>query len=72
MGKREETRRETMIRKYGSEEAYKQQMSEWAKKGGEGVPKNKRTFSNNPDLAREAGKKGAEAMWKKRREGEKE
>jgi general stress protein YciG len=33
---------------------------EIARKGGESVPKEKRSFSRNPDLAAEAGRKGGQ------------
>lgn len=42
--------------------------SEIARKGGASVPRDKRSFSQDPDLAREAGRKGGQASPTLRRE----
>jgi hypothetical protein len=38
----------------------KEQQRQISKKGGESVPPEERSFSKNPQLAREAGRKGGE------------
>lgn len=55
-----EKRRQTMIKKFGSEEAYLEHMKAIAIKGGSNGHKG--GFAGNPELAREAGKKGGRAM----------
>jgi general stress protein YciG len=55
--------KETMIKKYGSEEAYKEHMREIRKlvtkhPGG--------SFKNDPNLAKEMSKKALEARWGKK------
>lgn len=45
---------------------------EIARKGGESVPDEKRSFSQNPQLASEAGRKGGESRRSERRPPSKE
>lgn len=61
-------RRETMIRKYGSEEAYLTAVKQWASKGG--LSGSNGLAEMTPEQRSEVGKKGHKAMLKKMRENE--
>lgn len=52
----------TMIKKYGSEEAVKEVLRAGQKKSRENYA-GTGGFAANPELAKEAGKKGAEKRW---------
>lgn len=55
------------IEKYGSEQAVKEHFSNAGKKG-KGVKRARTELGDNPELARERGKLGAEKRWGKRSE----
>lgn len=59
-------REQTLIAKYGSLEAYKAKLREWASQGGTKNP----TFANDRELAKRAGKKGHAAYVEKIKKGE--
>lgn len=52
------TNKENSKRGFGAMD--KEQQREISRKGGESVPAEQRSFSKNPELAREAGRKGGE------------
>lgn len=58
--------RATMIKKFGSEEAWMDYIKERGRKGGSA--KVSKGFGKNPDLAREAGRRGGLVKSSNRRE----
>ena len=60
---RGEKLRRTMLKKYGSEEAWKKAMQEQGRRGGEAVKTKPAGFAANPELARRAAYKGLAKRW---------
>ena len=63
---RGEKLRQTMILKFGSEEAWKKAMQEQGRRGGKSPKTKPAGFAANPELAREAGRRGGLNRWARR------
>lgn len=64
----QEKRKQTLINKFGSEEAYLEYMRGLGSKGGKNVAPEHRYFSTHKESARKAGSLGGKEVWRRKHE----